>query len=355
MATTSGRLLAGRVCHCSLSCGPGRSQGHAGLEGPQARGSKPAGVPPGVSLSALSRAMVGRQPMDLRTTVGRSPCSVMTASTPTWCRVRQLSRSGVARCARREVDEGRRVGGKSGASGAPDGIRDDQFGGLQGKRAALARTRPARPLATGDRGGLNLGSSVDDYARAAAALAAAPEGVVAVEVNVSCPNLEDRPMFACCRTATAEVIEASTVVGRRCGPSSVRTPTFLRSPRPPTALCRGGVDNTLLGMVIDVEQRRPVLGAKRGGLSGAAMHPVAIRAVYDVHEALPSLPIVGVGGTSSGMDVVEFLLAGASAVEVGTATFADPRAPRRILAEFEHWCQRHGVESVAELIGGAHD
>ena len=90
-------------------------------------------------------------------------------------------------------------------------------------------------------------------------------------------------------------------------------------------------------------------------MSGAAMHPVAVRAVYDVHEALPDLPIVGVGGTSSGADVVEFLLAGASAVEVGTATFADPRAPRRILAEFEQWCDRQGVRTVSELIGGAHD
>ena len=84
------------------------------------------------------------------------------------------------------------------------------------------------------------------------------------------------------------------------------------------------------------------------------MHPVAVRAVYDVHEAAPELPIIGVGGTSSGADVVEFLLAGASAVEVGTATFADPRAPRRILAEFEQWCDRQGVRTVSELIGGAH-
>lgn len=203
------------------------------------------------------------------------------------------------------------------------------------------------------------GSSVDDYARAAAALAAAPEGVVAVEVNVSCPNLEDRgSMFAHSRTATAEVIEASTVVGRpmwaKLSPNAADLPEIAEA-----AYGAGAeavvLTNTLLGMVIDTESRRPVLGAKKGGLSGAAMHPVAVRAVFDVHEALPELPIVGVGGTSSGTDVVEFLLAGASAVEVGTATFADPRAPRRILGEFEQWCQRHGVESVAELIGGAHD
>ena len=203
------------------------------------------------------------------------------------------------------------------------------------------------------------GSSVDDYARAAAALAAAPEGVVAVEVNVSCPNLEDRgSMFAHSRTATAEVIEASTVVGRpmwaKLSPNAADLPEIAE------AANRAGAEavvltNTLLGMVIDTESRRPVLGAKKGGLSGAAMHPVAVRAVFDVHEALPDLPIVGVGGTSSGTDVVEFLLAGASAVEVGTATFADPRARRRILCEYGHWCQRHDVESVAELIGVAHD
>ena len=189
------------------------------------------------------------------------------------------------------------------------------------------------------------GSSVDDYARAAAALAAAPEGVRG-------------SMFAHSRTATAEVIEASTVVGRpmwaKLSPNAADLPEIAEA-----AYGAGAeavvLTNTLLGMVIDTESRRPVLGAKKGGLSGAAMHPVAVRAVFDVHEALPELPIVGVGGTSSGTDVVEFLLAGASAVEVGTATFADPRAPRRILGEFEQWCQRHGVESVAELIGGAHD
>ena len=165
-------------------------------------------------------------------------------------------------------------------------------------------------------------------------------------------------MFAHSRTATAEVIEASTVVGRpmwaKLSPNAADLPEIAEA-----AYGAGAeavvLTNTLLGMVIDTESRRPVLGAKKGGLSGAAMHPVAVRAVFDVHEALPELPIVGVGGTSSGTDVVEFLVAGASAVEVGTATFADPRAPRRILGEFEQWCQRHGVESVAELIGGAHD
>ncbi|MEM9203208.1 MAG: dihydroorotate dehydrogenase [Actinomycetota bacterium] len=202
------------------------------------------------------------------------------------------------------------------------------------------------------------GSSVDEYARAAEALADAPAEVIAVEVNVSCPNLEDRgSMFAHSAASTAAVIEVSTAVGRPMW--AKLSPNAADLPEIAIAAHEAGAEavvltNTLLGMVIDVESRRPVLGAKKGGLSGAAMHPVAVRAVYDVHEAAPDLPIIGVGGTTSGADVVEFLLAGASAVEVGTATFADPRAPRRILGEFEEWCERHGVTSVSELIGEAH-
>ena len=233
--------------------------------------------------------------------------------------------------------------------------------GLQGKGVSHWLDHDLPPLiATGATVVASIwGSSVDDYARAAAALADAPCEVVAVEVNVSCPNLEDRgSMFAHSRTATAEAIEATAACNRprwaKLSPNTADLPEIAE------AAHGAGADavvltNTVLGMVIDIDARRPVLGAKRGGLSGAAMHPVAVRAVYDVHEALPGIPIVGVGGASAGTDVVEFLLAGASAVEIGTATFADPRAPRRILAEFEKWCERNGVEAVAELIGGAHD
>lgn len=202
------------------------------------------------------------------------------------------------------------------------------------------------------------GNSIADYSAAADALADAPPEVVAVEVNVSCPNLEDRgSMFAHSASSTREAIEAAAGCGRprwaKLSPNAADLPEIA------VAAHDAGAEavvltNTLLGMVIDTETRRPVLGAKKGGVSGAAMHPVAVRAVYDVHEAAPSLPIVGVGGTTSGADVVEFLLAGASAVEVGTATFADPRAPRRILRQFQKWCARHGVADVAELIGAAH-
>ena len=233
--------------------------------------------------------------------------------------------------------------------------------GLQGKGVAHWLEHDLPPLlATGATVVASIwGSSVDDYAQAAAALAAAPDGVVAVEVNVSCPNLEDRgSMFAHSAASTAAVIEVSKSAGlpmwAKLSPNAADLPEIA------IAAHAAGAEavvltNTLLGMVIDVETRRPVLGAKKGGLSGAGMHPVAVRAVYDVREAAPDLPIVGVGGVSSGVDVVEFMLAGASAVEVGTATFADPRAPRRILAEFGQWCDRHGVSTVPELIGGAHE
>ena len=202
------------------------------------------------------------------------------------------------------------------------------------------------------------GNTIDEYRQAADALAEAPSCVVALEVNVSCPNLEDRSrMFAHSAQATAEAIEATASFGRpRWAKLSPNAPDIAEiAAAADTAGAEAVVlTNTLLAMVINPETRRPVLGARRGGLSGAAMHPVAVRAVYDVHEAIPTLPIVGVGGVTSGVDVVEFLLAGASAVEVGTATFADPRAPRRILREFQQWCDRHGVTQLGDLVGAAH-
>jgi dihydroorotate dehydrogenase (NAD+) catalytic subunit len=232
--------------------------------------------------------------------------------------------------------------------------------GLQGKGVAhwLAHDLPPLLEAGATVVASIWGTSIDDYREAADALAAAPPGVVAVEVNVSCPNLEDRSrMFAHSPAATASAVAATAGCGRprwaKLSPNAADLPEIAGAAHEAGAEAVV-LTNTVLGMVIDVEARRPVLGARKGGLSGAAMHPVAVRAVYDVHEALPEVPIVGVGGTTAGVDVVEFLLAGASAVEVGTATFADPRAPRRILEEFEDWCERHGVTAVEELIGAAH-
>jgi dihydroorotate dehydrogenase (NAD+) catalytic subunit len=112
--------------------------------------------------------------------------------------------------------------------------------------------------------------------------------------------------------------------------------------------------NTVLGMAIDIDKRQPLLGAGGGGLSGAAIHPVAVRAVYDVRSALPDAIIIGVGGVMSGADAIELLMAGANGIQVGTATFRDPRAPLRVLEEMESWCARRGVRSVSDLIGAAH-
>jgi dihydroorotate dehydrogenase (NAD+) catalytic subunit len=202
------------------------------------------------------------------------------------------------------------------------------------------------------------GRTLADYAQAAELLAAAPADVVAVEVNVSCPNLEDRKrMFAHSATATAEVLAATAVCGR---PRWAKlSPNVHDIAEIADAARRGGAEavtlaNTLLAMAIDPETRRPRLGAVRGGLSGPAVKPVALRAVFDCHEALPDLPIIGVGGVASATDVVEYLLAGARAVQVGTASFADPAALDRIQHDLVTWCARHGVRAVRELIGGAH-
>ena len=109
--------------------------------------------------------------------------------------------------------------------------------------------------------------------------------------------------------------------------------------------------NTARALVVDAATRRPVLGAGPGGLSGPPLKPIALRAVQEVAAAHPGVPIVGTGGVTTGLDAVEMLLAGASAVGVGTATFADPRASLRVLAELDRWCAHHGVTRVADLTG----
>jgi dihydroorotate dehydrogenase (NAD+) catalytic subunit len=110
-----------------------------------------------------------------------------------------------------------------------------------------------------------------------------------------------------------------------------------------------------MAMAIDPDSARYRLGNRGGGLSGPAIHPIAVRIVHDVHAALPELAIVGAGGVVDAATAVELLLAGASAVQVGTATFADPRAPATVLAGLIDWCGRHRVRGVADLIGGVHD
>jgi len=203
------------------------------------------------------------------------------------------------------------------------------------------------------------GRTIDDFKRAAAALAGT--SVIAVEVNLSCPNLEGgKHLFAHSPTDTRAAIDAVVAVLDR--PVWAKLTAQVANLVEIAAAAAGAgadavtVTNTMLGMAIDTEQSRYRLGSGPGGggLSGPAIHPIAVRAVHDVHAAIPDLPVVGVGGVSSGADATELLLAGASAVQVGTATFADPRATARVLNELEQWCTRRGVARVRDIIGGAH-
>jgi dihydroorotate dehydrogenase (NAD+) catalytic subunit len=200
------------------------------------------------------------------------------------------------------------------------------------------------------------GRSVQEFADAATQLAGA--NVVALEVNASCPNLESRrEIFAHSPSATAEIVEAAKAAGVPLWAKlSPNTPQLLEVAR--SALDAGAsalvLVNTVLGLVIDIEARRPTLGNVGGGVSGPGILPVALRAVYECREAFGDAAIVGVGGVSRGEDVVAMLMAGANAVEIGTATFADPRAPWRIQRELVKWMTAHGVTKVDELIGAAH-
>lgn len=199
------------------------------------------------------------------------------------------------------------------------------------------------------------GRSVADYAAAAQMLADTP--VAAVEVNLSCPNLEGRRgIFAHDAELSAAVVGATAACGRpRWAKLSPNTDRVVEVAAAVSAAGAEAVTlvNTLLGMVLDPTTGRPVLGAGGGGYSGRPLHPVAVRAVYDVHAALPHVPIVGAGGVASGWDAAELMLAGASAVQVGTATFADPAAPARVQRELLEWCAVRDLVP-ADLTGLAH-
>ena len=197
------------------------------------------------------------------------------------------------------------------------------------------------------------GRSIDDYAQAAALLAAAPPEVVAVEVNLSCPNLEGRgSIFAHDARLSADVIAATAACGRpRWAKLSANTDRIIDVAE---AVVGAGAEavtciNTLLGLAYDPATLAPTLGAGGGGLSGRAIHPVAVRAVHDVHRALPEVPIIGVGGVASAWDAIEFLLAGASAIQVGTASFADPSAAGIVQRDLIAWADEHGISRFDEL------
>lgn len=201
------------------------------------------------------------------------------------------------------------------------------------------------------------GRTIEDFARAAKLVAEADAELIAIEVNASCPNIEDRShMFAHSIEGTKAAVGA--VVGH-----AGALPVFAKlSPNVTDLVSIAGAAleagasgltliNTVMGMAIDSDRRRFRLGAGGGGLSGPAIRPVAVRAVFEVSRAYPNVAIIGTGGVARAEDAVEMLLAGASAVGVGTATFRDVRAPERIAQGLERWCRRRGVAAVSELVG----
>ncbi len=197
------------------------------------------------------------------------------------------------------------------------------------------------------------GRSVEEFGRAADMLADAPDQVVAVEVNLSCPNLEGRGgIFAHDADLSAEVIAATAGCGRpRWAKLSPNTDRIVEVA---AAVHETGAEavtliNTLLGMVIDPQSLRPALGNGGGGLSGRAIHPVAVRVVHDVRQALTDLPIIGVGGVSTGWEAAELMVVGAHAVQVGTASFADPRACARVSAELVEFAATRNIPRLADL------
>ena len=200
------------------------------------------------------------------------------------------------------------------------------------------------------------GEMIDEYARIARELDGVA-GVSAIEVNISCPNVSEggAEFGADPKTAarvTAAVKEATSL------PLIVKlTPNTGDIVKVASAVAEAGADavsliNTLKGMAIDSRTRRPVIGNRTGGLSGPAIKPVALFMVYEVAGAV-AIPVIGCGGITCGDDAIEFIMAGASAVQIGTASFNDPRAPFNILKGIERFMKNHGVNDLSGLIGAA--
>lgn len=209
------------------------------------------------------------------------------------------------------------------------------------------------------------GNDADEFAELAARLVTEP-GVAALEVNISCPNVANRGLvFACDPLSAADVLRGvAEAVGGRIPVLAKLSPDVTDIVAIAAACLQAGADglsmiNTLLGMVIDTGTLRPVLAGVTGGLSGPAIRPVAVRCIWQVHSAmraglLPSAPIVGIGGVAAGVDALQLILAGAAAVQVGTAIFHDPCAPVRVLDELAEALAARGFAAVADAVGYAH-
>ena len=204
------------------------------------------------------------------------------------------------------------------------------------------------------------GETVDEYGVLARRLRAV-SGISAVEVNISCPNVENRgQVFACHPESAVAVIESvRRNIGGELPIVAKLSPDVTNIVEIAQSVINVGVDglaliNTLLGMVIDTSTMKPKLAGKTGGLSGPAIRPVAVRAIYQVHQAFPQTPIVGMGGVSNGRDAFEMILAGASAVSVGTATFGNPSAAMQIKEELSNLLLEKGFNDFRDAIGFAH-
>ena len=198
------------------------------------------------------------------------------------------------------------------------------------------------------------GSAIEDYVATAERINAL-ENIPAIELNISCPNVKQGGMaFGVTAKGAAEVVSAVRKVYDKTLIVKL-SPNVTDITEIARAAEAAGADsvsliNTLLGMAIDAERRRPVLSTVTGGMSGPAVKPIALRMVWQVAKAV-NIPVVGLGGISNGTDAIEFMLAGASAIEVGTANFIDPSVTGKIVDEINAYLDRHGFSSVRDIIG----
>ena len=201
------------------------------------------------------------------------------------------------------------------------------------------------------------GNTVDEFVKVADKLRTGGRGVAAVELNISCPNLEDRNnMFSHSPAAAAAVVRAVKAALPRLPVWPKLSPNVTSITAIAESVLEAGADgvsliNTVFGMAIDTESRTSRLAGAVGGLSGPAIRPLAVRAVHEVHRAFPHAAIHGQGGIARAEDALELILAGASAVAVGTANFINPRAPLDVAEGISAYMERHGVAGVSELVG----
>jgi dihydroorotate dehydrogenase (NAD+) catalytic subunit len=204
------------------------------------------------------------------------------------------------------------------------------------------------------------GETIEEYSTLARKLRSA-SGISAVEVNISCPNVENRGLvFACDPDASRRVIDGvRKTIGGELPIIAKLSPDVTNLPEIAKGVVDAGADalaliNTVLGMVINLETMKPHLGGKTGGLSGPAIRPIAVRAIYQVHAALAHVPILGMGGVASGRDALELILAGASGISVGTASFGNPTALISIQNELRDLLAARGFATLQQAIGYAH-